>query len=190
MSSWQNPLYSKLFFVLRKSLCDSKSVQVSRTLLSILTNLNNAVVWIIFIRPLIFNSSSPLTKPLEIVLSALITIGITVTFMFHSFYTFLIRFKYLSHCSFSFILILWSSGTAKPIIRQVLFFLFKIIPGSGLLGRDLFVSQNPREFCEPHSQERNLIDAYTMCLYGQISVSCTITSGSTCTLFALVCFIR
>ena len=39
-------------------LCKSKSLQVSRTLLSILANLNNAVVWIISIIPLISNSSS------------------------------------------------------------------------------------------------------------------------------------
>ena len=59
--------------------------QVSRTLLSILCNLNNAVVWMVSTRPLIFNSSSPFKKPLEIVLTTLIQICITVTFIFHTF---------------------------------------------------------------------------------------------------------
>ena len=40
------------------SLSDSKSLQVSRTLLSILANLNNAVVWMVLILSLIFNSFS------------------------------------------------------------------------------------------------------------------------------------
>ena len=53
-----------------------------------------------------------------------ITIGITVTFMFHSFFFFnsLGRFRYLSFFSFSFNFILWSAGTEKSTILQVLFF--------------------------------------------------------------------
>ena len=47
-----------------RSLSDSKSPQVSRTLLSILTDLNTAVVWTVSIRPSIFNSPNPLTKSL------------------------------------------------------------------------------------------------------------------------------
>ena len=41
-----------------------KFPQVSRTLLSILANFSNAVVWMVSTRPLIFKSSSPFTKPL------------------------------------------------------------------------------------------------------------------------------
>ena len=40
------------------SLSDSKSAQVSRTLLSILTDRNNAVVWMVSTRPVISKSSS------------------------------------------------------------------------------------------------------------------------------------
>ena len=40
------------------SLSDSKSPQVSRTLLSILVDLNNAEVWIVATRPVISKSSS------------------------------------------------------------------------------------------------------------------------------------
>ena len=46
------------------SLSDRKFLQVSRTILSILADLNNAVVWNISTRPLIFMSSSPCTNPL------------------------------------------------------------------------------------------------------------------------------
>ena len=67
-------------------LSDSKSPQVSRTLLSILTDLNNAVVRMVSTRPLISKSTSPFTKSLVTVPSASITIGITVTFKFPIFF--------------------------------------------------------------------------------------------------------
>ena len=84
------------------SLSDSKSHYVSRTLLSILADINNAVVWIVFTCPLIFKSSSPFTNPLRIVPSAPITIGITITFMFHSYFSSLAKSRYLSFFSLSF----------------------------------------------------------------------------------------
>ena len=52
------------------SLSDCHSPQVSRTLLSILADLNNALFGIVSACPPFSNSSSPLTKPLRIVLSA------------------------------------------------------------------------------------------------------------------------
>ena len=66
------------------SLSDSKSPQVSMTLLSILAVLNNAVVWMVSTRPLTFKSSRPLSNPLVTIPNAPITIGIIVT-MFHIF---------------------------------------------------------------------------------------------------------
>ena len=77
-------------------LSGSKSPQVSRTLLSILANLNNAVIWMVFARSLISNSSSPLIKPFEIIQSAPITINITISLMFHNF--FLVLWWGLSTC--------------------------------------------------------------------------------------------
>ena len=59
--------------------------QVSRTLLSILAVLNNAVVWIVSSRPPTSTSSRPFNNYLVTVSKAPITIGIIVTFMFHSF---------------------------------------------------------------------------------------------------------
>ena len=53
------------------SLSDSKSPQVSRTLLSILVVLINVLVWIVSIRPLIAKSSSPFNNSLVISISYL-----------------------------------------------------------------------------------------------------------------------
>ena len=60
------------------NLSDSKSLLVSRTLISIPTNVNNAAVWMVSTCPLISKSSYPFTKTLGIVPSGPITIGITV----------------------------------------------------------------------------------------------------------------
>ena len=65
------------------SLSDSKSPQVSRTLLSILVVLNNVVVSMVSTRPPNSKNSSPFNSPLVIVLNAPITIGIIVKFLFH-----------------------------------------------------------------------------------------------------------
>ena len=70
--------------------------QVSRTLLSILAVFNNAVVWMVFTRPPTSKSSRPNNNPLVTVPKAPITIGIIVTFMFHSFFNSLARSRYLS----------------------------------------------------------------------------------------------
>ena len=111
------------------SFSDSKSPQVPWTLLSILDFLNNAVVWMVSIRP---PTSSPFNNPLVTVPKAPIMIGIIDT-MFHSFFNSLARSRYLSFFSLSFIFILWSPGTAKSTILQVLFFFLLIIMRSGLL---------------------------------------------------------
>ena len=70
------------------SLSNSKSPQVSRTLLSILTVLNNAVVWLVSTRPPTSKSASFFNSPLVTVPNAPITISVIVTFMFHSFFQF------------------------------------------------------------------------------------------------------
>ena len=126
------------------SLSDDKS-QVSRTLLSILADLNNAVVWIVSTSPVFSKSSSPCTNPLVKVPRAPTTIGIIVTFMCYSFFNPLARSRYLSLFLHSFNFTLWSTGIAKSTILQVLSFLLIIIclvvwPRLG----DPFVFQNPR----------------------------------------------
>ena len=137
------------------SLSDSKSPQVSRTLLSILAVLNNAVVWMVSTRPPTSKSSSPFSNPLVTVPNSPITIGIIVTCMFHSFFSSLARSRYLSFFSHSFSFILWSAETAKSTILQVLFFFLLIIIKSGLLARirwSVCILKSHRSLCESLSR--------------------------------------
>ena len=91
-----------------------KSPQVSRTLLCILADLNNALVSMVSTRPLISKSSSLLTNLLLIVLSAPITNGITVTFMFLNFFSSLALLLLLS-----LFYSLWESFTLESEWQQV-----------------------------------------------------------------------
>ena len=116
------------------SLSDSKSPKVFRTLLGILAVLNKAVVWMVSTRPPTSKSSRPFSNPLVTVPNAPITIGIIVTCMFHRFFNSLARSRHLFLFSHSFSFILWSAGTAKSTILQVLFFL--------LIYRDLPINVN------------------------------------------------
>ena len=156
------------------NLNDSKSPLVFRTLLSILAELNNNVI--VSTCPLISSSfSTPCTNPLVSVKRAPITIGIIVTFMFHNFFNSVVRSRYLSFFWLSFNFTLWSAGTAKSTILQVLYSIWLL---SGLvvwvrLG-DPFVSQNPRRVCAFHLPGQILGCAYSICSYGQISIFCTI----------------
>ena len=126
--------------VLIRSLSDSKFSLVFETLLIILADLNNVVVQMIFILPLISCSPSLFSRPLRTIPNAPTTIGITVTFIFLSFFSFLAKSKYLLIVSFSFIFILFSTETTKS---TVIFFLL-INAWLGL--SDVLVSQSPREF--------------------------------------------
>ena len=140
--------------VFHGSLSDSKSAQVSRTLLSILADLSNVVVWMVSTRPLVSKSSSPFNKLLVTVPRAPITIGTNVTFLFHTFFSSQARSRYLFFFPLSFNSTLWSAGSAKSTILQVLyFFLFSflmIITRSGRLAeirRSIFISKSHRSLC-------------------------------------------
>ena len=111
------------------SLSDSKSPQVSRTLFSILAVFNNAVAWMVSIRPLTSKSSRSFNNALVTVPKAPITI---LTLMFHCFFISLARSRYLSFFSHSFSFILRSGGTAKSTICKFSFYLLLIIIRSGL----------------------------------------------------------
>ena len=109
-----------------------KSQQVSKTLLSILAVLNNTVVWMVSTYQLTSKSSSPFNNPLVTVTKAPITIGIIVTCMFHSFFNFLARSRYLSFFSHSFSFILWSASTENsPILQIYIFFNYYYVWCSG-----------------------------------------------------------
>ena len=111
------------------SLSDNKSSQVSRTLLSIFADCSNAVFWMISTRPLISKSSSPFKNPLASVPRAPITIGINVTFMFHSFFNSQVRSRYLSFLS---VLLCGQAGQQSPqFCNFSLFFFLLIIIRSG-----------------------------------------------------------
>ena len=129
-------------------LSGNKSPQVSRNLLSILTVFNNAVVWMVSTRSPTSKSSWPFNNPLVTVLKAPITIGIIVTFMFHSFFNSLARSRYLSLFSHSFSFILWSAGTAKSTILQIFFFVdyYKVF-SSGRHWVIRFDIKLPQELC-------------------------------------------
>ena len=98
--------YQRKLMVFHWRLSDIKSSQVSRTHLSILA----------------------VTVP-----KAPITIGIIVTFMFHSFFNSLARSRYLSLFSHSFSFILWSAGTAKSTILQFIIIIIIIHFAFGLV---------------------------------------------------------
>ena len=106
------------------SLSDSMSPQVSRTLLSILANLNTAVVWMVSIRPLISKSSGPSTNTLVTVPRAPITIGIIVTLVFRSFFNYLARSMYFSLFSHSYNFILRSAGVQSPHFGKFPFYVY------------------------------------------------------------------
>ena len=119
------------------------------------------------------------------------------------FFRLLIRSKYLFFFLLSFNFTLWSAGTAKPTILQVLscflgvlFFLLLLL---GLVVwprlNDPFGCRIRRGVCVSHSPGQILGCANTFCSDGQISISCTIPNGSpcppshvySCTLFVLIC---
>ena len=183
--------------VFHRILSDSKSARVFRTFLSILADVNNAVVWRVSNRPVISKSSSPCTDPF---VTVSIIIGIIVTFMFHIlFFNSPERSRYLSLFFYSLNFTLWLTGTAKSKILQVLYFWLIIIRSDRLVEirwSDFILPPRGDRAC--HSPSHILGCAYTNCSNSQTSISCIISSGSPCppshasayTLFVLIDCIR
>ena len=104
-------------------LSDKKFLHVSRILLSILTDLNNAVVWMMSTYPLTSKSSSHFTKSLGIVPSAPIT-------NLHVPYFFLVIKQSLgAHIFFRFLLFLLSgpSGRQSQLFGSFSLFLLLLL---------------------------------------------------------------
>ena len=96
-------------------------------------------------RPPTSKSSSPFSNPLVTVPNAPITIGIIVTCMFHSFFNFLARSRYLSFFLHSFSFILWSAGTVKStiiIIIIIIIILFSSFRTRASSSKSLLLSQS------------------------------------------------
>ena len=106
------------------SLSDRKSAQVFWTHLSILANLNKAVVWMFSTRPLICKSSGLCTNLWMSIPRAPITTGIAVTFLFYNFFISLARSGFLSFFSLSFDFTQWSAERAKSTTWEILFFIY------------------------------------------------------------------
>ena len=90
-------------------LSDSKSPQVSRTLLSILAVFSNAIAWMTFTWPPTSKSSRLFNNPLVTVPKTPITTGIIVTFMFHCFFQYSSKVKILISLFrfFQFYFVVW-----------------------------------------------------------------------------------
>ena len=91
---------SRIIIVIPLRIFHTSVAQISRTLLSIQLNINNVVVWMVSTCPLI--SKFPVSILLVTVQSAPITMGNTVTFMLHRFFSSFAMSRHLSHFSLSF----------------------------------------------------------------------------------------
>ena len=145
-------------------------------------------------RPLTSKSSTPCINSLVIVPSAPINIGISITFMFYSFFSSLARLWYLSLFSVLFSFTLCSAEMAKLTIRKVLFVLLIVIRSSCLaeISWSVCISKSWRILGISFSRTDSRLYKYylfilllllysnTICLYGKISISCTTLTGSPC----------
>ena len=136
------------------SLSDSKSPQVSSTLLSILVILNNAVIWMDSTHPPTSKSSSPVNNLLVTVLKAPITIGTIVTFIFHGFFQFpsKVEVLILLFTFFQFYSVISRDSKVHNFANSLFlsFFFFLFIIRSGLLAEirwSVCMSKSHRSLC-------------------------------------------
>ena len=152
-------------------------------------------------RPPTSNSSRPFNNPL-------VTVPKSTTYDWYKrhphvpqFFNSQARSRYLSFFSHSFSFILWSAGTANSTILHILFFFFfRLLLGLVFWLRlgDPCVCQSPIGVNVCHFPGQVLRCAYIICLYGQISISCTFRCGlpcpsncvEFCTLSVIICCIR
>ena len=160
--------HQRWLIVFHGSLSECKSSQASRTLHSILADLNNAIVWIVSSRFLISKSSSLSTNPL-------VTVPTHQLQMLSPSLSFSIDFSILLqspgiHLSFRFSFTLWLSKTLKSTIRILRFFCCWLLLGLVVWPRldDPFVSEYHRDVCESHFTGWILGCAYAICSYDQI----------------------
>ena len=128
------------------SMSDSKSPQVSRTLLSIMAHLRYAVIWIVSTRLPSSKSSRPFNNPLVIVSKAPITIGTLVPFMFNSFF---LQGRG-TYTSFHILSVLFCGQPGQRTLQFCKFFFLLITIRSGLLAEirwSMCMSKSHRSLC-------------------------------------------
>ena len=157
------------------SLSDSKSSEVARTFLSILADLNNAIVWMVSTRPLISKSSSPFTNLVVTVTRVPIIIGINLTFKLYSFFNSLTRSKHLSFFLLSFNFTLLSAVTAKSVSSLFFLLLFLlIITRSGHLAGirwSVCISKSQRSLCFSFSRTDSGLYLYHLFVWSNLNFS-------------------
>ena len=119
-----------------------------------------------------FKSSSPCINLLVTVPRAPVTIGITVTFMFLRFFNSLASLRYLSFFSFFFFNItLWSTGTGKSTIWQILFFLLIITRSVRLVEIRWFVCipKSHRRLCVSFSRIDSVLCIYNLFAWSDLN---------------------
>ena len=107
---------------------DSKSPQVSRTLLSILAVFHHPVVWMVSTRLPSSKSSRPLNNPLVTGPKAPFIIGKLVTLMFHSFFQFSCNVEVLISLFIFILSVLFCSQLGHKNISNFAFSPCSIIP--------------------------------------------------------------
>ena len=108
------------------SVNESEFPQVSRTLLSILTNLNNTVVWMVSTCPVTCKSFNLFTNSKVSIPSISITTDITVPFIFHRFIL-VFKQRLVTYLLFRFIFLLARpQGRQSPLFGWLSFFLLTI----------------------------------------------------------------
>ena len=128
------------------SLSDSKSPQVSMTLLSILAVLNNVVLWMVSTRLPTSKTPSPFNNPLVTLLEAPIIVDIILTFMFQSFFHsfFKVEVPILLFTFFQFYYVISRDSKVDNFVNSLLFFFCWLLFGLIFWPRlgDLFVCQS------------------------------------------------
>ena len=146
------------------SLRDSKSPHLSRTLLSILIDPNNAVVSVVSTRPLISKSSSRFINPLVSLPSEPITIGITVTFMFHGFS---LLVQYLSFFSLS--LSCGQPERQNPLFGRFLVLFFFLLLGLAEIRGSVCTSKFQRSLYVSFSRSGSGLCIYHLLVWSNLS---------------------
>ena len=128
--------------------------------------------WMVSPCPPISTSSNLFNHHLVSVPKEPITIRIIVTFMLRSFFNSQARFRYLSFFSHSFSFILWSAGTVKSTILQILFFFFLIIIRFGHLAENRWsvcMPKSHRSLCVSFSRTGSWLCVYHMFIWSNYS---------------------